>query len=514
MKMASGIGIVDLFAGPGGLGEGFTSYTDSKGKRPFQIKLSVEKEPSAHCTLQLRSFFRAFGPEVPDAYYEYVRGEIGRNELFERYPAEAEAATAETLQSPRELGVHEADDVVRKAIRRLQRDSERLQVVIGGPPCQAYSLVGRARNRGIAGYVPEHDKRHFLYQEYLKILSLVKPSVFVMENVKGLLSCRINGEPIFPAILADLSNPSKAVGHSRGPSYKLYALGAHHKEQAAFIEGSDPRDFLIRSELYGIPQIRHRIIVLGVHQDIAAPPPQLVATTGSSVGDALRGLPPLRSGLSRGGDSPERWHAAVKAASRLVANELREGGMDAGLCERATIRAQRHRQRGGQFIPQANTHRNTRSQLSEWLYDSRIGGVLNHETRGHLAEDLARYLYSSCYAKQNSGDSPRSSDFPASLAPNHANWLSGKFADRFKVQTQKRPSSTVTSHISKDGHYFIHHDPAQCRSLTVREAARLQTFPDNYFFEGNRTQQFVQVGNAVPPLLANKIAQAVYSLLG
>jgi DNA (cytosine-5)-methyltransferase 1 len=146
------------------------------------------------------------------------------------------------------------------------------------------------------------------------------------------------------------------------------------------------------------------------------------------------------------------------------------------------------------------------------LEDSRLTRLPNHETRGHIAGDLARYFFAAVFAEV-AGHSPKARDYPAELAPAHQNWSTGKFADRFRVQTWDGQSTTVTCHISKDGHYFIHPDPMQCRSLTVREAARLQTFPDNYFFMGGRTDQYVQVGNAVPPLLARNIGAAVHSLL-
>jgi DNA (cytosine-5)-methyltransferase 1 len=153
--------------------------------------------------------------------------------------------------------------------------------------------------------------------------------------------------------------------------------------------------------------------------------------------------------------------------------------------------------------------------LSSWYRDDATGLTLN-EARSHMASDLHRYLFAASYADVV-GRSPMMRDFPVELRPKHRNVSEAvegkKFGDRFHVQSPDRPSSTVTSHISKDGHYFIHYSPEQCRSLTVREAARLQTFPDNYLFCGNRTEQYHQVGNAVPPLLAILVAQSVFNVV-
>ena len=126
--------------------------------------------------------------------------------------------------------------------------------------------------------------------------------------------------------------------------------------------------------------------------------------------------------------------------------------------------------------------------------------------------DLERYLFAACFAKVH-GKSPNLHDFPDELNPDHKSAGTGNFSDRFRVQVAGEPATTITSHISKDGHYFIHYDGSQCRSLSVREAARIQTFPDNYFFCGPRTSQFHQVGNAVPPFLALQIARCVWNIL-
>jgi DNA (cytosine-5)-methyltransferase 1 len=152
--------------------------------------------------------------------------------------------------------------------------------------------------------------------------------------------------------------------------------------------------------------------------------------------------------------------------------------------------------------------------FKNWLLDDRVGGVIQHESRSHMPSDLHRYMFASSYA-QVVNYAPTLRNFPPMLLPDHVNVDADSipFVDRFRVQVKGDPASTVVAHIQKDGHYYIHHDPAQCRSLTVREAARLQTFPDNYFFEGNRTQQYGQVGNAVPPFLARKIARVIFKFL-
>ena len=151
-------------------------------------------------------------------------------------------------------------------------------------------------------------------------------------------------------------------------------------------------------------------------------------------------------------------------------------------------------------------------ELYNWLVDERLSTVCNSDTRAHMTSDLHRYLYVSTFGKVR-GISPKLPVFPKGLLPNHANVGKGvkdrHFDDRFRVQVRNQPSTTVVSHLGRDGHYFIHYDPSQCRSLTVREAARLQTFPDNYYFCGSRGSQYKQVGNAVPPLLANRIAESI-----
>lgn len=513
--------IVDLFAGPGGLGEGFSSFSDS-GRRPFKLAASVEREASAHKTLTLRAFFRQFD-KAPDEYYEYVKSGDPklRQELFGQFKSESEAAIAETLGGPKTLGEKGDHDGIIRRVKSATHAHVGPNVVIGGPPCQAYSVVGRARNKGIDGYTPETDGRHFLYKEYLEILDEVQPEVFVMENVRGILSAKIHGKLIFDAILKDLKNPGKVVGDFHGSEYEIFSLVAPLPEPNALGDRSysSSTDYLIRAEGYGVPQTRHRVILLGVRRDVLKrqSPSLVLPEMGPSMTtqDAIGDLPRLRSGLTKVANTYDAWRENLQKAATTVRSELLAKGYD--LPERFPLNGATSSElsQGGNFVssPSTDSALIESNTLANWFLDPRLQGCLNHNARSHMPADIYRYLFASSFAMLNSGASPTAKDFPESLVPAHKNWKSGHFVDRFKVQARTRTPSTVTSHIAKDGHYFIHYDPSQCRSLTVREAARIQTFPDNYYFEGNRTEQYVQVGNAVPPLLARKIAGVVYDLL-
>jgi DNA (cytosine-5)-methyltransferase 1 len=310
--------IVDLFAGPGGLAEGFSSIRNKDGSRPFQIALSVEREASAFETLRFRSFFRQFNGSPPSDYYRFLNGDIPEPDWKSRFPVEWAHACLETVKL--ELGSPIAAKEIDARLAKITKSHRGNVILIGGPPCQAYSLVGRARNKGTEGYEASKDPRHFLYKEYIRILQRLMPAAFVMENVKGLLSSSVDGERVFDQVLDDLSK----VG---GGSYRLVPL-APRSGRSLFDRVVRPPafDFVVRAEDQGIPQSRHRVIIVGIRADIAAgldgsqisaallPEPQ----SPVMVRDVLKGMPRLRSGLSNGDDSEEVWQSKTSRIMRDV----------------------------------------------------------------------------------------------------------------------------------------------------------------------------------------------------
>jgi DNA (cytosine-5)-methyltransferase 1 len=511
------IPVIDLFAGPGGLGEGFSSLFEND-KPVFNIRLSIEKDENAHKTLELRSFFRKFPKgQAPSEYYDLLRisdndeRNKARIKLFKKYPVQAKLAAEEAWLA--ELGGKDfPPEVIDRKIKTALKGSKKW-VLIGGPPCQAYSLAGRSR----VGGINEKDNRVYLYREYLRIIAVHHPDVFVMENVQGLLSAELNGEKIFHNILKDLREPNSIFPGLKTPGYKIYSFVKK--------EIVNDHDYLIKAEDFGTPQKRRRVILLGIREDIEAKPSCLEKKDKVTLGSIIDKLPKIRSGISREyleyvvvNGKKNRKYTQVKDSRdnwEKTINRFKEDILSwNGLIKDHEYIYSPEEDIGSEFI-KSNLTLNVKHPLSKWYIDERVGGVINHVSRSHLKQDLLRYLYLSIY-NDRYNTFPRINEYrkhSEKLIPDHENVLSGKFVDRFRVQNYKEPATTITSHISKDGHYYIHYDYRQCRSLTVREAARIQTFPDNYLFCGSRTSQFHQVGNAVPPFLAYQLSEIVSKIL-
>jgi DNA (cytosine-5)-methyltransferase 1 len=467
------IKVIDLFAGPGGLGEGFSSL---QGKK-FEVVLSIEKDVYAHKTLFLRSIFRKLKNRERLSVFEYYKNPHDRSLLklsikYQRIWRKASLDACKIELSPK------TRSFVRKIIQtKIGKNTK--WILVGGPPCQAYSLVGRARRTNETKKKFEKDKRHTLYKEYLAIIKHFKPPAFVMENVKGILSAKHKGGKIFQKICNDLSNEGYSLSSLTGkPS--ISTNGKWRTES-----------FILKAEEYGVPQARHRVFIIGVRNDLNKKiSPLRKSRKFITVKQALAGLPKIRSRLSTH-DKFFKWLEARNKGLLLAGQKIKKSAFDFS---------------GSEFIAKP-------IKKNEFMADLQMKGVPNHQSRSHLASDIQRYAYLAALASKT-GKSPKINELPRSLKPAHKNIFKKNipFADRFKVQIDDRPASTITSHISKDGHYYIHPDFRQARSLTVREAARIQTFPDNYRFEGPRTEQYKQVGNAVPPLLARKIALSILSI--
>jgi DNA (cytosine-5)-methyltransferase 1 len=439
MRERDAVPVIDLFAGPGGLGEGFTTLHGSNNRPRFKVQLSIEKEFYAHQTLALRAFYRQFTPGlVPAQYHDVLRGTIDCNALFGKFPEEAAKAAKEAWHA--ELGVADYRDVRDKITAALGKANE--WVLIGGPPCQAYSVAGRSRNKGVEGYRADRDERQYLYARYLEIIADHWPAIFVMENVKGLLSATLRDRRMFDLIHEDLASPAGVVrrrsGNGRSHRYTIFALTA----RGDLLGDLDLTDFVVQAEQHGVPQARHRVILLGVRDDLIttqkSPDHLLPTLKETATRKVLDRLPAVRSGLSAGADGREAWLDAIRNARdrRWLKSAKKIGGSDVQdlvveTIEKLTL--PKH-DRGAEFIAGDFGP----SYRPDWFVDSKLEGVCNHSTREHMPRDLHRYLYAACFA-QCHGYSPKLRNFPTDLLPEHKNVdlaLNGHgfFADRFRVQ--------------------------------------------------------------------------------
>ena len=388
---------IDLFSGCGGLSEGFY-------RMGFTALAHVEINHWACETLRKRM-----------AYYGYSN--------IEREVIEKDITSADILT--------DIDNAVA---------GRSVDVIIGGPPCQAYSTAGRVRDaKGMAS-----DPRNFLFESYVKILEHFRPKFFVFENVTGLLSARVNGKPIIPSIMSALGN-----------SYKLI---------------NDPNILVHNTADYGVPQIRKRVIIMGVRKDI---------TTKEAMD--------LYNGVVKTHWNPETDLVERKGLKKFVSVKDAIGDLPS-------------------VEPGEDASTNSYDYPCNNAFLKRIGKagiypLMDHIARKHNALDRERF---------------------AIMINNH--WSFGQlrkempqyeheharvFDNSYVVQWWDLPSKTILAHIHKDGFQFIHPDGNQARSFTVREAARIQSFPDDFEFAGSRGEKYKQIGNAVPPLFAEALAKSI-----
>ncbi|MDQ0878975.1 DNA (cytosine-5)-methyltransferase 1 [Paenibacillus sp. V4I3] len=404
---------IDLFAGAGGLSEGFI-------RRGFTPVAHVEMDPNAVLTLKTRMVYHHLKKKKKIThYFKYLKGEITRDELYAKLPQDKDEVVIN-----KEISDQSIDEIFAEIDKTLNnQERQTVDVLIGGPPCQAYSLVGRARDP----YGKENDPRNYLYRQYVKFLEKYQPNVFVFENVPGILNA---GKGILFNDIAKILDES---------GYKIKAK-------------------ILNAVDFGVLQQRRRVILIGWKKGLQYGYPKFKPIEHNYlVNDLLKDLPPLNPG-----ESDDRY--STDPTEYLLKSKLR----------------------------------------------SKDDVLTQHITRMHNNNDLEIYkiaieLWNKEKKRLNYADLPP-------RLRTHKNLEA--FLDRFKVVgADLQHSHTMVAHIAKDGHYYIHPSDIQRRSLSVREAARIQSFPDNYFFEGSRTAAFTQIGNAVPPLMAENIAEKVLKLL-
>lgn len=397
---------IDLFSGAGGLSEGFID----SGFNPIA---HVEIDGHACKTIETRLVYHQLKKNGNiQFYYDYILGKIDRNSFIEKYDSKNQTQTVINTDIVNSAEIFSKIDDLLK--------NKEVDLIIGGPPCQAYSLVGRSRDKDNMA----NDPRNFLYKEYAKFLKRYKPKAFVFENVMGLITA---------------------------------GKGSYFKNMQSYFKriGYELNYTIQNSENFGVLQTRKRIILIGWKKGLDFKYPKFeVNQHNYTIKDILSDLKKLKPGEQ---------------------NNITK------------------------YVGESNCY------LNKFQMRNGVDFVSQHVTRGNNKRDLA--IYKIAIKKWlDKNERLKYPDLPKHLKT-HKNEQS--FLDRFKVVDLDGLSHTMVAHISKDGHHYIYPDLKQIRSLSVREAARIQSFPDDYYFEGGRTAAFKQIGNAVPPLMAKEIASKI-----
>lgn len=402
--------IIDLFAGAGGLSEGFR-------RNGLDVIAHVEMDTNASLTLKTReAYYYCLENNKINLYKNYIQGKISRDEFYSNIP---NSIFDKVLNY--EISSKTFPTIVEK-IDYLLGD-EKVSGIIGGPPCQAYSIAGRSRDKDNM----ENDPRNYLYKYYLNFIKYYQPTFFVFENVLGLLSAK-KGK-----IFENIKKEMQALG------YDIYCN-------------------ILNSSDFGVLQSRKRVIISGWKKECKISQPVYPKVDKKySINNLFSDLPSIL---------PGEVNNQYKKSSNKCLIDLKIRNKNWNILTYNMCR------------PLNNNDSN--------IYYKYIS-IWNEEKRQLKYDELPHNLIT------------------------HKNTKS--FLDRYKVIDGDGISQTIVAHIAKDGHHFIHPDINQCRSITVREAARIQSFPDDYYFESSRTSAFQQIGNAVPPLMAEIICKVIMDKL-
>ncbi len=407
------LNFIDLFAGAGGLSEGFI-------RAGFEPVCHVEMNSDACNTLKTRTAYHHLKSiDHLDLYHDYLKGEITRDLLWDSVPADLIRSVINKEIS--EETIPEIFSITDEIL-----NGKGVDIIIGGPPCQAYSIAGRARDpKGMAD-----DPRNHLFLRYVQFLKKYTPKVFVFENVPGILSAA-NG-----VYLKKILNAVQEAGYELG--YEV-----------------------LNSKDFGVLQDRKRVIMIGWKKELNLAYPKFEASAPiyTIINDLFSDLPKIKSGF--GDLGPMKY-------SGPTTEYLESTGIRNGI----------------DFTTQHISRPNNENDLE--IYKIAVSKWVNEGKRLNYAE------------------------LPENLIK-HSNTTS--FTNRFQVVNHKGISHTVVAHIAMDGHYYIHPDIQQNRSISVREAARIQSFPDDFYFESSRTAAFKQIGNAVPVLMAAGIAKKIREMI-
>lgn len=408
------LNFIDLFAGAGGLSEGFI-------RERFKPIAHVEMNKDACETIKTRTAYHWLKENKKTKIYnDYLKSETkNKEELWKKVPENFINSVIN-----KEISENTLPEIFTTIDKEL--NGRKVDLIIGGPPCQAYSVVGRARKD------MESDPRNHLYKHYVKFLEKYKPKMFVFENVPGILSAK-NGEY--------LSKIFKAV---RNAGYEVAIPPKNH----------------LNAKDFGVLQDRKRVIIIGWKKELNLKYPEFETSEHNFqiFKDLFSDLKPLKNG---------------------------QGTLGAVEYEKPTT----------EYLAQTNIRNG-------------LDFVTQHIVRPTNDNDLE--IYQIAIDQWNNGKRLNYAELPKRLIK-HSN--TDSFLNRFQVVNGKGFSHTVVAHIAMDGHYYIHPDEKQNRSISIREAARIQSFPDDYFFEGSRTAVFKQIGNAVPPLMAQKIAKKIREMV-